>query len=106
MIELGNNMVLVGFKELDKGSLIIVKKMVGTAVKKMSEINDKFESFKLTLKPVHEQEDSKKFEVHGQVVFNGKMYNSEIVERNLFVAVSSVLDKLESLLMKDKEKEE
>jgi len=48
------------------------------------------------MKPVHETEGSKKFEVTAKVLGAGKQYNTSIIDRNLFVAVDIVLKKLQS----------
>jgi len=48
----------------------------------------------ITLKAVHEREKSEKYEVHAKVIDGGKVYASEITDRNLFVAVDSVLKKV------------
>ena len=54
----------------------------------------KFESLHVTMKPVHETEKSEKYEVHAKLMDNGKPFVSEVVERNLFIAVDSALKKI------------
>ena len=47
-IELGGNIELVGFKELDHASMVVLKKIVGTYAKKFSEANSDFEKLVVT----------------------------------------------------------
>ena len=91
MIELGGNIELAGFKEIDGGSMIILKKMVGNYVKKMNELTNNFEKLTLTMKEVHKSENSGKFEIHAKVLDNGKVITSELTDNNLFVTVDKVL---------------
>ena len=96
MIELGGNITLSGFKELEKDSMIVVKKIVGNYAKKLTEINDKFEHLTVYLKSIHETPASKKFEIKTKAIFEGKPYNTENVERNLFLALDTALKKLQA----------
>lgn len=95
-VRLGGNIELSGFKEVDGGSMVILKKVIGTYARRFSEIVPGFESLSIHMKPVHVTEASKKFEVTAKVVGAGKHFNSSIVDRNLFVAVDIVLKKLQS----------
>ncbi|RMF55839.1 hypothetical protein D6745_00990 [Candidatus Woesearchaeota archaeon] len=101
MIELGGNIELVGFSEIDGGSMIVLKKIVGNYVKKLSSIADNFEKLTLTLKKVHEREKSEKYEIHGKLMDGGKAYTSEVTDRNLFFGVNKALEKIESALSKE-----
>jgi hypothetical protein len=92
---LGGSIELSGFKEIDGGSMIILKKIVGNFAKRLSERSDKFERLHVTMKPVHSvSEMPKKFELHAKVVDNGQVFVSECVENNLFLAVDSALKKV------------
>ena len=91
---LGGNIELSGFKVIDKSSMVIVKKMIGTYARKIEEHGDKIGEIKLTLKPVHEKEKSEKYELHALIIDNGKRYSAETTERNLFVAIDDVLKKI------------
>lgn len=93
-LDLSGNIQLTGFKVIDESSMIILKKVIGNYAKKIAQLTKKMEKLHITLKPVHEREKSEKYEVHAKVVDNGKVYSSEITERNLFVAVDSVLKKI------------
>ena len=95
-IELGGNIELTGLREIDSGTMIILKKIIGNFVKQFTEANSKFEKIKLTLKPVHKTESSSKFEVKAQVIVDSKDYEAEITDRNLFLVIDKVLKKIEA----------
>ncbi len=99
-LQLGGNIELSGFREIDPGSIVILKKIVGNYARKFSEHWEGFEKLALTMKKVHETEGSKKFEIHCLVINSGKTYTSELTERNLFVVVDTVLKKIESEIKK------
>ena len=92
-IELGGNIELSGFKDLKGGDMVIVKKIVGNHVKRITELAKKFESIKITLKTVHETEKSKKYEVHVILLADGQ-HNAETTERNLYFSIDNVLKKI------------
>ena len=94
IMQLGGNIELSGFKDIDGASMVVLKKIIGNHVRRMTEISDKFESLKVTMKPVHETEKSEKYEIHAQLMNDGKPIVSEVIERNLFVAVDDALKKV------------
>jgi len=94
MIELGGNITLAGFKDLDHAELIVVKKLVGSYTRKMSDSLKDFENLTVTMKGVHKTPKSQKYEIHGKLMAGGKPYTSEVVDRNLFVALDSSLKKI------------
>lgn len=89
-----SNMQLTGFRQIDSSSMAVIKKIVGSYAKRISELANKMGTLHITLKPVHEREKSEKYEVHAKVTDNGKVYASEVTERNLFAAVDNVLKKI------------
>ena len=93
-MQLGGNIELSGFKDIDGASMVVLKKIIGNHVRRMTELSDKFESLKVTMKPVHETEKSEKYEIHAQLMNDGKPIVSEVVERNLFIGLDSVLKKV------------
>ena len=93
-IKLGGNIQLTGFRDIDGSSMIVLKKIIGNYVKRISELTKKLEVLHITLKSVHEREKSEKYEVHAKIIDGGKVYASEITDRNLFVAVDTVLKKI------------
>ncbi|MBI2558275.1 hypothetical protein HYW20_03050 [Candidatus Woesearchaeota archaeon] len=92
--KLGGNIELSGFRDMDSSSMVIIKKLVGTYARKISEHCKNLQTLHITLKPIHEREKSEKYEIHAKVIDDGKVFASEIVDRNLFVAVDSALKKI------------
>jgi hypothetical protein len=93
-LQLGGNIELSGFREIDPASMVIVKKIVGNYARRFSEQCENFEKLSLTVKVVHETEASKKFEINGMVIDKGKTYTSSLTDRNVFVVIDSVLKKI------------
>jgi len=94
-LTLGGSIELSGFQKLDRDSMIVLKKIVGNYAKKFSETSRGFQSLSLKMKPVHESEKSRRFELHAMVIDNGKNFVSEYVDNNLFFAVDKVFKKIE-----------
>ena len=99
-LALGGNISLTGFRELERSQVVVLKKIVGTYGKKFSEICSKFESLHLTMKPIHETEKSKIYEIHAKCMDNGTPITSTSSDRNLFVAVSDALQRVENEISK------
>ncbi|MBN1385814.1 hypothetical protein JW968_02425 [Candidatus Woesearchaeota archaeon] len=98
MITLGSNIELVGFKEVDPGSMVIVRKMVGNYFRRFTDTKGGIEKLTLTLKPVHAQDENSKFELKGRVAMSGAVKASEATEKNLFFALDKVLSRIEAQL--------
>ena len=96
LMELGGNIDLVGFKDIDRGSMVIIKKLVGNHVRKMADMSESFERLTLTIKPVHGGKN--KYEVHARMTDNGKNYTSEVTDFNLFFTLDKALSKVASSL--------
>lgn len=92
-IQLGGNIELSGFSELNGGEMVIVKKIVGNHVKRITELVDDFKGIKVNMKKVHETEGSEKFEIKASLEAE-KNHNAEVTERNLYVGIDNVLKKL------------
>ena len=98
MIELGGNITLVGFKELGYAEFVVVKKVVGNYARKFSE-KTPFTNLRLTLKPIHKTTDEvTKFEIKANLEIDGTHYHAELVDHNLFIAIDTILKKLEAQL--------
>ena len=96
MIELGGNITLVGFKEIEFAELSIVKKLVGNYAKKISSTKP-ITNLTLTVKQIHHtDENSSKFELKAKLDLDGKIYNSEITEYNLFIGIDNILKKIDN----------
>lgn len=97
-VQLGGSIELSGFRDIDGASMVVLKKVIGNYAKHMSEISGKFEKLSVVLKLIHEGESSKKFEVHAKLINDGNHLVSQVVERNLFVAIDNVLKNVKSQL--------
>ncbi|MFW6014764.1 MAG: hypothetical protein ACOCQG_06305 [Candidatus Nanoarchaeia archaeon] len=97
MMELGGNITLSGFNELDRDTMVVVKKIIGSYVRKVSDKNSAFQSLSVTLKTTHERENSAIYEVKTQLVAD-KQYNAECQDRNLMFCIDKALKKLENAM--------
>ena len=96
VVELGGNIELSGFGELDNVTLIVLKKIIGNYAKKMSDQASKFEKLSLRMKTVHQTEQNEKYEVKAKMIDGGQSLNADVTDRNLIVAVDSSLKKIMS----------
>ncbi|MFA6073823.1 MAG: hypothetical protein WC758_06950 [Candidatus Woesearchaeota archaeon] len=96
-VELGGKISLSGFKELKPAELVVAKKLIGSYARKFADSLENYESLHIYLKAVHKTPGSEKYEIHGKLLFNGNLKVSEVIDRNLFVALDNVLKKLEIL---------
>lgn len=88
MIELGGNIKLEGFEDVEPRQMIIVRKVVGTYARKLSDGMEGFESLGLELKK------GDKFEVTAKLTVKGETKEAKAGDANLFFALSSALNKL------------
>lgn len=95
MIELGGNIELTGFRELDSSTMIVLKKIIGSYARQFSDKNPDFKKLSLRLKKVHERETSEKYEIQAKMSAQ-KEYNAEVTDRNLMFAVDKVLKKIQN----------
>ncbi|MAG50139.1 hypothetical protein CL621_00690 [archaeon] len=86
-MELGGNISLEGFDELEPGTLIVVKKMVGNYAKSIAE-KAEFEKLELTLK-----EEEKKYKIEVKLISKGKEKKEEAEDENMFFAIDKALGK-------------
>lgn len=86
-LELGGNISLVGFSCIDGGSMIILKKIVGTYAKKFSEEKADFKGLELLLK------NSEPYEI-GALLKTDKEKRTESSDENLFIALDNALKDL------------
>ena len=95
---LGGNIELIGFKELDGGSMVILKKMVGNQVRKISDSADNFEKLTINMKKVGAGDN--KFEIQAKMIDNGKPVTSEVTDFNLFFTIDKALRQILSQVTK------
>ncbi len=89
-IKLGGNIEFTGFSELDGGSMIILKKIVGSYSRKFSDSLKDFEKLVLEL-----NEQGNKLEINAKLIVGGKEKSANAKDKNLFVIVDRVLKELE-----------
>ncbi len=95
-IQLGGVIELTGFSSLDRGTMSVLKKIIGNYTRKFIDRAEGFEKVLMHLKKLKsgEEEELGLFELHGKVLIKGKMYNSDLTDRNIFFAVDNVMKKL------------
>lgn len=98
-MELGGNISLEGFADLERDTMVIVKKLVGSYVKTLSEKNQDFQSLTLELKSGGDEANPGKYELEGKLTAD-KEYTAEAEENNLMMAIDKVLKKLEEACQK------
>jgi len=98
ILELGGNIELNGFSDLDRSSMVIVKKMIGSFAKKLNEHNIQTDKISARLKHIHKEQGKGKFEILIKVDSDGKIATSEIVQPNLFFALDEALKKIKNQL--------
>jgi len=95
-LNLGGNIELTGFSDIDPGSMVILKKIVGNFTKKFADHNENFQKLHITMKPIHQREKGEKYEIHGRLMINSQSFSAEMIDRNLFYCLDKVMKKLES----------
>ena len=90
-LQLGGNIELSGFSDLEPGIMIVLKKIIGNYARRMSDKCKGFERLNLTMKIIHAKEKGEKYELYAKMIDNGKPHNASSVDRNLFVGVDSAL---------------
>ena len=93
-LNLGGNIQLVGFKQISMSEVVVVKKLVGSYTRKIQENCKNFQSITVMLKEIHKVDDNAKHEIHVKVLDEAKTFSSEIVDKNIFVALDSALKKV------------
>ena len=86
MIELGANIKLIGFEDLQPAQLIVVKKMVGNYAKKINDTKGAFSELAL------EKEQENQLKV--KCIMNEKTYQASDTNKNLFFALDKALSTL------------
>ncbi|MEK6917178.1 MAG: hypothetical protein AABW92_05540 [Nanoarchaeota archaeon] len=99
MIELGGNIELVGFNDIEIQELIVLKKIIGSYARKFSDNVKDYEKLTINLKQVGAK-TSTKYEIQTKLMVKGKPINSDVTENNLFVAIAESLKKLEAQVIK------
>ncbi len=88
-MELGGNIKLQGFNDLDPATLIVVKKIVGNYTKKLTQQHSDFLGLSLDL-----SKEDKNHKISINLSRKSGNMMSEAAEENLFFALSSALEKI------------
>ena len=91
-VELGGNIQLTGFSNVDGASMIILKKIVGNYAKKFSEKSSGFRKLKIIMN------SEEGYNFNAEVVTEGNSIIAETKDNNLFFALDSALKEIESKL--------
>ncbi len=91
---LGGNIELSGFRELDGGSMIVLKKIIGNYARKFS---DNFASEKMELSI---EKTSDAFDLTGSIICKGQKITVKHTDKNVFFLVDAVLKRIEQELNK------
>jgi len=84
MIELGGNIKLIQFEEIEPGLLVVIKKIVGNYTKKFSENLPEFKSIEVTL------EDKTTNRIKVKVEYSD-LKEATAEDKNLFFALDKAL---------------
>ena len=93
---LKGKIALVGFEVLDESEQDIVKKIVESYIKKMSTLGN-YQEMKISLRQ-HKHGKTFKHEVNALAIFGQGQFESEATEWNLYIALSTVCDRILSEL--------
>ncbi|MDP4012063.1 MAG: hypothetical protein Q8R00_00445 [Candidatus Nanoarchaeia archaeon] len=96
MIELGGNIKLIGFSQLEPGMLVVVKKLVGNYARKLSDNQINIKELSLNMK----SNDPKKVELEGKLITDSSEFTSMAAESNLFFAMDKALSSLATKIQK------
>jgi len=91
-MKLGGNIELEGFESVEPAQLIVIKKIVGSNAKKITEEVAAFENLCVTLK----SKDAHGVTLSGKIVIKGSAHESEASDKNLFFALNELFTKLNS----------
>ena len=99
-IRLGGEIELVGFKDVDPRSMIVLKKIIGNYVRKFTDHNLGFKSIKISLKAISKKLGHEQYEFKARLDTENKVINSDSEGRNLFIVCDALLKKLEKEISK------
>jgi hypothetical protein len=87
---LGGNIELEGFDSLEPAILVVVKKMVGSEARKISEDGIPFEKLKICL----DSNSGSSCQVSAKVIFQGNEFDASAKENNLFFGIDCAFKKI------------
>lgn len=107
-LKLGAKISLVGFKEIPRAEMQVVKKIVGNylnAFERYTEVS----GMNISLKIVHNSEkqgEVKRYELKAQLNSKLGTFHSDAMDINIFSALDDLLKKIEKQMSKEKEKKD
>lgn len=90
--KLGGEISLIGFDSLEPMELIVIKKIVGNYVRKLS-TQTNYNSLRLELKQ-HKKGKSFTHEINAQLSINGGHFGASVTEWNLYACLTKLLEKV------------
>lgn len=92
--QLGGNIELVGFNDLDGGSMIVLKKIIGNYARTFSDQLNGIEKLSLTI-----QRTAQQYELHCSLRANGQHVEARHADGNVFFLVDQALKKIANGLL-------
>lgn len=90
VLQLGGGITLIGFQELDRDEMLVVKKIVGSYVKKIAESSDDYENVEVTL-----QKENDSFSVTVKLINSSNIIKKEQSSSNVYVSLDDAMKKVE-----------
>lgn len=89
-MKLGGNIELEGFDNMEPAQLVVIKKIVGSKAKKISEEIAAFDNLQITL----EGNESDKITLKGKIIIKDAEHKAEASDKNLFFALNKMFNEL------------
>lgn len=87
-MELGGNIELINFEDIEPGKLVVIKKIVGNFTKQISDSQQGFK--KITVELIDKENNT----IKGTLTLEEETRIEEATDDNLFFALNSMLNKL------------
>ncbi len=89
-MKLGGNIELEGFDNIEPAQLVVIKKIVGSSAKKISEEISAFDNLQITLK----ENEKDKVTLSGKITIKDAEHEAEASDKNLFFALNTLFNEL------------
>ena len=94
-LELGGNINLEGFSDIDSSKMIVIKKMVGNYVKLFSEEAEDFKGLKL-VRNDDTTDSGHTYGIKAILETNGSKLQAEVCDGNIFFCIDNALKEIEN----------
>lgn len=91
-MKLGGHIELEGFDDIEPAQLVVIKKIVGSSAKKISEEIAELDNLQITLK----ENEKDKVTISGKIKIKDAEHEAEASDKNLFFALNKVIAELKS----------